>query len=438
LPLEPGLVHDGVIIDPSTVGRRIGELMAANGIAEKKVAVSISGIHSIYRVVNVPRLPKNLLDQAARREMERVMPVPLNELYTSWQTISLSDLETVICLVGLPRNTVEAMLETLRQAGLQPETLEVRPLVLTRVTDERNAIVINAQSAGFDIAVMIDGIPELLRSLPFPADADSPDEKVAEVKEELERTISFYNTSHKGSEITASTATFISGELGEMLAGTLELRVKPLPQLLSYSDGLDTREYASNIGLALRQARPDVSRAQVNLNVTPEAYLPKPFPTIQLASWLFVLLAVAVLFFFGASTIYSYNRTLSLQAQINNAQNQVQIRQGTQATITQLQTQIDAAKNAGVIFTGPLNSAKAQRAAVNSDLGTVTSLLPGIIDVTSITYGNGFTVTGTAPDDTTVVDYVRALTNSGKFSQVLISGMNEVEFNKWTFTLTLQ
>jgi type IV pilus assembly protein PilM len=438
IPLDPGLVHDGVIIDPATVGRRLGELMAAHGINEKRVMVSLSGIHSIYRVVNVPKLPKNLMDEAARREMERVMPVPLNELYTSYQSISMSDIETVICLVGLPRNTVEAMLETLRQAGLQPEAMDVRPLALVRVADERDAIIINAQSAGFDIAVMVGGITELLRSLPYPADADSADEKVDEVKEELERTVAFYNSSHKGSEINTTVATFVSGELGEMLAGTLEYRVKPLPQLLSYPDGLNASEYAANIGMALRQIHTDFSPARVNLNVTPEIYLPKPFPTIQLASWAFILLAVATLLIFGISTLQTYRETLALETQVYNAQNEIDVRQGTAALITQFQTQIDATQKAGNTFKQPLDSAKAQRARVNNNLSKVTSLLPGIIDLKSIVYGQGITITGTAPDDTTVVDYVRALTNSGQFSQVLISNMQEIQFNQWQFTLTLK
>src|SRR4030042_856542 len=109
LPLEPGLVHDGVIINPTAVGQRISELMAAHGIAEKKVVVGISGIHSIYRTVNIPKLPKNLIDEAAPRQAERVMPVPLNELYTSWQTISMSDIETTLCIVGLPRGRERVM-----------------------------------------------------------------------------------------------------------------------------------------------------------------------------------------------------------------------------------------------------------------------------------------------------------------------------------------
>jgi Tfp pilus assembly protein PilN len=439
LPLKAGLVHDGIIIDPVTVGQRISELIAAHGVSEKRVVVGISGIHSIYRVFNLPKLSKNLLDQAVRREMETAMPVPLNELYTSWQAISLSDIETAICLVGMPRNTVDSVLDTLRQAGLQPEVMDVRPLALARVVDERNALIINAQAIGFDIVAMIDGIPELLRSMPFPDAAASPDEKIAEVKEEMDRTIAFYNSSHKGSEITNRMAAFVSGELGEMLAGTLEYRVKPLPQLLLYADSINTGEYAANIGLALREAGIDISPARVNLNVTPEVYLPKAFPVIQLASWSFIVLATIVLLLFGMTTLQSYRQTISLMTQVTSIQSQVENRQTTQTAIKQLQTQIDDAHKAGAAFTQALDSARAERATVNNSLSKVTSLLPGIIQVMSIDYSTlTVTVTGTAPDDTTVINYVRDLTNSGQFSSVMISNMAEAAYNEWQFTLTLK
>ena len=438
LPLEPGVVHDGVIINPVTVGRRIGELMAAQGISEKKVVVSISGIHSIYRVVNLPRLPKGLLDEAARREMERVMPVPLNELYTSWQAISKSDIETAMCIVGLPRNTVDAMLDTLNQAGLKPEAMDVRPLALARVADERDAIIINVQPVSFDIVVMIDGVPELLRSLPFPASAASVPDKISEVKEELERTVAFYNSSHKESPITHHIAAFVSGELGEMLAGTLEYRVTPLPQLLSYTDSLNTTEYTTNIGLALKLMRADISQTRVNINVTPEAYLPKPRPIIQIVSWAFIPVAIAVLLLLAISTLQTFRETLSLQTKVNSAQTQVQIRQGTEAALKQLQTKVAEAKKARDAFKPPLDSAKAQRIKVNGDLSKATSLLPGIIELTSISYSQSLTISGTATDETIIVNYVRNLRNSGQFSEVLISNMNETEYNEWQFSLTLK
>lgn len=439
LPLEPGLVQDGVVANPATVGRLIGELMTAHGISDKRAVVGVSGIHAIYRVVPAPKLPKNLLDEAARREAERAMPVPLNELYLSWQTINISDTEIAICLVGMPRTTVDAMLDTLHQAGLQPEAMDIRSLALARVTDERDAIVINVQPSGFDIVIMTDGIPELLRSLPFPAGTESPDEKTDEVKEELERTVTYYNSSHKGNEITSNTAAFVSGELGDMLAATLEYRTKPLPRLLSYRDNLNANEYAANIGLALRQTRADASPARVSLNVTPEVYMPKPFPLIQLVSWAFILVAAIILIMFGALTLQKYRDNISLQTQISRIQTQIQARQGTQTAIKQLQTQIDQAKKDAAVFKQPVDAASTQRAKVNGNISTVTSLLPGIIEARSIGYNNeAIAITGIAPADITIVDYVRELRNSGQFSEVLISDMREVEYNEWQFTLQLK
>jgi type IV pilus assembly protein PilM len=438
LPLEPGLVNDGVVIDTATVSRHIAELMSAHGINEKKVVVGISGIHSIYRVVNLPKLPKGLLGEAANREMERVMSVPLNELYTSWQAISLSDIETTMCIVGLPRTTVDAMLDTLNQAGLKPEALDVRPLALARVADEKDAIIINVQQTGFDIVIMSDGIPELVRSLPFPASAESISDKISEVKEELERTVAFHNSSHQGNPTTNSTATFVSGELGNMLASTLEYRVKQLPQLLSYTGTLNIAEYATNIGLALKFMRVDISQTRVNINAMPEAYLPKPIPIIQIVSWAFIPIAIAVLLILGISTLQTVRQTQLLQAQVNSAQTQVQSRQGTEASLNQLQTKVNEAKKTRDAFKPPLDSAAAQRAKANGNLSTVTSLLPGIVELKSISYSQSLTVTGTAPDDSTIVNYVRDLTNSGQFSEVLISDMREIDFNEWQFSLTLK
>ena len=175
--LEQGLVQDGVILDKETVAKCLHDLFQSNGISERKVIAGVSGIHSIYRLVRTPILPKAMMGEAVRREMSRVMPVPLNEIYSSWQAENVSDVENVICMVGLPRSTVDSILETLSLAGLETTVMDVKPLALARLADEKDALVINVQSSSFDIVVMIDGIPELLRSLPFP-DKDKPaDEK---------------------------------------------------------------------------------------------------------------------------------------------------------------------------------------------------------------------------------------------------------------------
>ena len=76
-------------------------------------------------------------------------------------------------------------------------------------------------------------------------------------------------------------------------------------------------------------------------------------------------------------------------------------------------------------------------------------MLPGIIELNSISYTQSkneeddeiiqsLTITGISPDETTIVNYVRDLRNSGQFSEVLIADMLEVDFNEWSFNLTLK
>lgn len=438
LPLEPGLVEDGVVVDKAAVSQRIKELLEAHGVVEKEVAVGISSMHSIYRVIKLPQLRGAMLAEAARREMERVMPVPLDELYTSWQTVTASGAESVICAVSLPRNTVDAMLETLHQAGLEAHVMDVRSMALAQVADERDAIIIGAQPVGFDIVVMIDGIPELLRSLSFSSRDMPPSEKVAVIREELDRTVTFYNSSHKGNPITDNIAIFAGGDLKDMLGEVLDYPVKPFPELLSYPEDFDAGEYAVNIGLALKQVRASKSQMQVNINVIPEAYLPKPRPIIEVISWGFIVIAIAVLVPLGLSASRAASNTSALQAQVDSAQFQVQVKQGTKAELEGLQEKLVAAEAARDTIQVPLNYCEEQRAKVNRELSKVTSLLPGTIDMASIIYGESITIAGTAPDEATILSYARTLRDSGRFSQVTVSDMKEEEYNEWSFVLTLE
>jgi hypothetical protein len=145
-----------------------------------------------------------------------------------------------------------------------------------------------------------------------------------------------------------------------------------------------------------------------------------------------------VILLLATLTLQTFRETQLLQAKVNSAQTQVQIRQGTEAALQQLQTEVAEAKKARDAFKPPLDSAKAQRTKVNGDLSKTTSLLPGIIELTSISYSKSLTISGTAPDETIIVNYVRDLRNSGQFSEVLISDMHEIEYNEWQFSLTLK
>ncbi|GAG99320.1 unnamed protein product, partial [marine sediment metagenome] len=120
LPLEPGLVKNSVVIKEAEVAAKIKQLFKDRKVKVKKVIVGLSGLHCLSRPITLPQLPKEMLDEAVRREAKRVLPVPLEQLYISWQTIPAPEGKIHVFLVAVPCKTADALLKVLRQAGLKP------------------------------------------------------------------------------------------------------------------------------------------------------------------------------------------------------------------------------------------------------------------------------------------------------------------------------
>jgi hypothetical protein len=60
-------------------------MLAWNG---KEVIASLSGFQCIQRFPDLPRLTRQLMDEALLREAKRTMPVALESLYLSWQAVN--------------------------------------------------------------------------------------------------------------------------------------------------------------------------------------------------------------------------------------------------------------------------------------------------------------------------------------------------------------
>ncbi len=144
LPLDPGLVSQGVVLDEAQVASRVKELFKLERVTIGKVIVGLSGLNSLYRMITLPELPEAILAEAVRREAGRVLPVPLGEVYLSYQSIPAPTGERRVFLAAFPRNVADTMLRTLRGAGLEPYIMELAPLALCRIPDEPRAIIVNA------------------------------------------------------------------------------------------------------------------------------------------------------------------------------------------------------------------------------------------------------------------------------------------------------
>ena len=446
LPLEAGMVKDGVIIEEAEVASRIKELFKSQNVKAGKVVTSLSGRHCLSRLITLPRLPKSLLAEAVRREAERLLPVPLEQLYLSWQTIPGGREEIQVFLVAFPRDATDALTKTLHQAGLDPYLIDVKPLALARVVDKATCIVADAQPAELDIIVIVDRVPQVIRTVSLPGDAQTPQKRITVLREELDRTIKFYNSSHVEKPLAPDIPVFVSGELvkesetGATLVGKLKAFAEPLLSPLKYHRALPPSRYMVNVGLVLKKVPltgKEASGSVVNLNALPQVYQPKGR---SLAGIIFVpgiIIALALLAFSIMSIQGAAADTASLRTQLSVTNQRFNRAQLQKKAITELKGKVAALEAAGETFTGALKHFDQQHEIINNDLTTVTTGLSSSIELSSVVHSSsGLTVSGIASDETLILSYAEKLRDSDRFDRVIISSIQK-SGDGMKFTLTL-
>lgn len=437
-PLQPGWVQNGVVMEIAQVGQVISTLLAVNRIKEKDCAACVSGIHSIYRVVYVPRLDRSLLAEAASKEMERAIPVPLDSLYTSWSDIKISDHEIALCLVGLPFDNVNSVTDVLKLAGLQVRYLELRPLAIARVIDEKTAIVLNAQANSFDLTIINDGIPELIRSLPFP-DGIHDGDKMVLVREEVDRTVNFYNSSHPNNPLNNQTPCILSGYYRESLSTMLGYAVKPAPVLLTYPEGQDENIFTANTGLAMRTIS-RLTRVDVNVipRATPSARQAAPAGAGRLP---LVVLGVCIAAVIGMYIMNSMAEaeTARLQQLMNDNTAQFSNMQKTYLDETaKITAERETYRKILDAVKAPLTYLATQRDLTNRDIGAAVSVLPATVYLTDIkVVSDSIELDGAAPSQDVLLNYTNDLRNLGIYKLVLISSVSNSTYTEIKFAITL-
>jgi type IV pilus assembly protein PilM len=371
--------------------------------------------------------------------MERVSPVPLETLYTSWQDIKISSVESALCLLGLPHENVDSVTDTLKLCGLRLKSLELKPLAVDRVVDEQTAVVVNVQVNGFDISVLDSGIPELMRSLTFAqADMSEPD-KISMINDEIVRTVNFYNSSHTDRQLDKNAKCFLSGDLRDGLEQVITYSIRALPSNLAYPAGVDEGRFAANTGMALKGMGGVAKLMKVNIDVMPRLGATKPaartsmLPLFALAIASVIFIATYILF----SSTVAQNK--SLQLLVNEKTKQVV---DTQRSVKE---QGDKAAKLRDQYKQTLNNLKApldylarQRSVINRDWGDLIAPLPGFIYLTSVhDDGKSILIQGTAPNGDMLLDYARNLKQNGNYKQVDVTSITSTSYNQTQFQITL-
>jgi len=443
-PLEPGLVKNAVVIKETEVAATIKQLFKVQKVKGGKVNVGVSGLHCLSRLITLPQLPEAMLAEAVKREAKRVLPVPLEQVYLSWQTIPAPEGETQVFLVAVPCKMADTLLKALHQAGLKPDLMDLKPLLLAKIVKEATAVIIDIQPTEFDIVIMAGRIPQPTHTVSFPSEALSWQEKLVMISDELDRTIKFYNSNNPGRPLESSVPIFASialahqPELYQSLSDELGRPVLRLSSPLACPEGLDPNRYMVNIGLALKKLSlgKEAGLSEVNLNTLPTAYRPEPISLLRISTLTGATVAIGLLILLVMSIQSASADITSMRSQLGPTnqllQQKLSRRQELMENITEAEAFLDN-------FTTMLESLDQQNNGVNGGLEVTVNSLPSTISLSSISHANStLTINGRSPSEKEVLSYLRKLDASDRFAEITITSMRKIEGEGMDFTLFLR
>jgi|GEM_PF-359620 type IV pilus assembly protein PilM len=448
MQLEPGLIENNSIVEEEAVSEKLKQLLGIQSVKARKVYLAINGIRCLTRPVLLPKLPQEILDEAVRREAARLLPIPLEELYLSWQTIPGPEDKTNVFLTAIPRGIVDPLMKVMAQADLNPVFMDMKPLLLARMTQEETAILVDVQGTDFDIVVMMYGIPQPIRSIPFPGDSMSWEEKLPIIKDELDRTITFYNTNNPETPIENNVPVYLSGQLGDesefsrMLSEETQRKVILIPSPIETPEGFDSSVYMANISL-LQQTMAsgkNSGNSLVNLNNLPAIYRPQQISTYNILKMLgvvFALVVLAALMIMIQSTSAGIKNKQDSLASTNALLQTNQLEASRlDSSINGLNKQIESLQTIQQDFTAALGAIELQSIGMNRDIEVTMDSTPSSVRLTGVEHKDGIlTISGIAPGEKTVLSYILALESTGRFAGKIKADTEILEDGSMSFTL---
>ena len=365
--LEPGLVEGGVVSDRRALGLMVKQLMTSSGIKAGRTIASINGVYSISRLLPMSNPPAGSTFQEAVMEQAReALPLSEELLYLSWQTVVAGEAERQVLIVGVPREVIDGEMRSLRAVGINPRILELRTMALARAVAKEQAIILNIEPSSFDIVVVANGIPEIMRSIAWQQGDLTVEDKVEHLVVTLELTLDFYNSRHSDSPLDPATPFFITGQMSgdltlvKSLQAWLRYPVETLAPPLELPEQLPVSQYAGNIGLALRGIATPVTVGEggylpLDMNLLPRVYHPWRPTARQIYATFLITAAVALIFPLFQVTSEAMDETSNLQVKFNVLNTRLELMKAEIKKREPLQKAIDnyhRLVDAGVSFTG--------------------------------------------------------------------------------------
>jgi type IV pilus assembly protein PilM len=124
---DPSAITDGVIETPEVLAEALHDLFEnrlEGEITTNRAAMALPAYRTYTRSVQLPKLGPEELHEAIQLEVERYVPVPLQDLYLDYDTTHESEAGQNVFVVAVPKKIVDSYLYLARRLGIEPVLIE--------------------------------------------------------------------------------------------------------------------------------------------------------------------------------------------------------------------------------------------------------------------------------------------------------------------------
>ena len=254
-----GINNSYMVKDTAHVGGIIRNSLGRMKGKHNHVISITPGYTSTLQSLNIPKASGPNPNIAIPDEVRSKMP-SLETHHLNWYRLKDGTDTTRWMYSIVPRRDINSLYETLDNAGLKIDALDLRPFALARVVNQPDAIIVWTSQDGFDVTIVRNHIP-LLNKTDFDGykqvDENVQVDRLTSLVEEALKTYE-PNTSARS---TDDIPLYVCGhhlalepDIGQQVATRLRRDTLELNLPIKTPQGFPLEDLIVNVGLALREA----------------------------------------------------------------------------------------------------------------------------------------------------------------------------------------
>ena len=172
VPIDPKLTTDTSELGRKRLGEAILGAVNQAGIKTKNVAVGLPANKTFTSVIQVDTLPEKELAKAFEYEVEKYVPMPINEAKTDFIILDTNPdnpTKTEVLVSSVAKDYAESVVDLIEKTGLNIIAMEPEPLAMARSLAIPGAMdatmIIDFGEKSTDLVIVYRNKPRLVRSI---------------------------------------------------------------------------------------------------------------------------------------------------------------------------------------------------------------------------------------------------------------------------------